>query len=264
MSTPTPTIQFNDGAAYERYMGLWSRKVGEQFLNWLAPVDGMRWLDVGCGNGAFTEILAQRCAPASLAGIDPSEEQLAFARTLPLLAAADLRAGDAMALPWSDRSFDAAVMPLVIFFVPEPAKGVAEMARVVAPGGLVMAYAWDMHNGGFPYAALQAEIAALGITVPTPPSNDASKLEAMVALWQDADLCDIETITITVQREFASFEEYWEVVQGGPSVRSRLAGMTPEISAQLKNRMRETLPTDDAGKVTITALANVIKGCVAL
>ena len=76
-------IRFDDGAAYERYMGLWSRKVGEKFLDWLSVVDGMRWLDVGCGNGAFTEILTQHCAPAALAGIDPSAEQLAFARTLP-------------------------------------------------------------------------------------------------------------------------------------------------------------------------------------
>ena len=150
----TPTIQFTDGAAYERYMGIWSRMVGAQFLHWLSAVDGMRWLDVGCGNGAFTEMLAQHGAPSTLAGIDPSAEQLAFARTLPSLAGADLRAGDAMALPFADNSFDAAVMPLVIFFVPEPRRGVTEMARVVAPGGLVTAYAWDMPGGGFPYAAL--------------------------------------------------------------------------------------------------------------
>ncbi len=59
-----------------------------------------------------------------------------------------------MALPFADGAFDAAVMALVIFFVPEPARGVAEMARVVASGGIVCAYAWDMPGGGFPYALL--------------------------------------------------------------------------------------------------------------
>jgi ubiquinone/menaquinone biosynthesis C-methylase UbiE len=49
-----------------------------------------------------------------------------------------------MALPFPNDTFDAAVMPLVIFFVPDPVKGVAEMARVVCPGGSVTAYAWDM------------------------------------------------------------------------------------------------------------------------
>jgi ubiquinone/menaquinone biosynthesis C-methylase UbiE len=59
-----------------------------------------------------------------------------------------------MAMPFESNAFDAAVMPLVLFFVPVPAKGVAEMARVVRPGGIVSAYAWDMEGGGFPYASL--------------------------------------------------------------------------------------------------------------
>src|SRR3954468_17143867 len=113
------TIRFADVAGYEPFMGTWSRLVGGTFLDWLRPAPGLRWLDVGCGNGAFTETLAQRCAPVSLSGIDPSEAQLAFARTRPALRSADFRAADAMALPFADGAFDAAVMPLVIFFVPQ-------------------------------------------------------------------------------------------------------------------------------------------------
>ncbi len=78
-----PQIRFDDGAAYERMMGVWSRSVGEIFLDWLAPAPGLRWIDVGCGNGAFTELLVERCAPADVQGVDPSQEQLAFARTRP-------------------------------------------------------------------------------------------------------------------------------------------------------------------------------------
>ena len=77
----TDPIRFDDGAAYERYMGKWSQLAGETFLDWLAPTAGLRWLDVGCGNGAFTEMLVERCAPVSVDGIDPAEGQLAFART---------------------------------------------------------------------------------------------------------------------------------------------------------------------------------------
>ena len=167
----TDQIRFNDGATYERYMGKWSQLVGETFLDWLAPELGQRWLDVGCGNGAFTEMLIERCDPASVHGIDPSEEQLAYARARPALRAAQFRRGDAMALPYPDNTFDTAVMPLVIFFVSDPLKGVSEMGRVVCPGGAVTAYAWDMMGGGFPYEALLAEIRALGIAIPTPPSH---------------------------------------------------------------------------------------------
>ena len=70
-----PPIQFDDGAAYERLMGHWSRLAGEQFLDWLAPAPGQHWLDIGCGNGAFTELLLARTQPASVRAFDPSAGQ---------------------------------------------------------------------------------------------------------------------------------------------------------------------------------------------
>lgn len=110
-------IRFDDGAAYERMMGVWSQLAGEQFLDWLAPAVGQRWIDAGCGNGAFTELIVQRCAPTSVDGVDPSEGQLAFARTRPASRIARFKQGDAMVLPYADKSFDVAVMALVIFTV---------------------------------------------------------------------------------------------------------------------------------------------------
>ncbi len=256
-------ITFDDGAGYEDYMGIWSRSVGEAFLEWLAPAPGLRWLDVGCGNGAFTEMVAERCAPSSLSGIDPSEAQLAYARTRPPLRGAELRQGNAMMLPFADDAVDAAVMPLVIFFVPEPAKGVAEMARVVAPGGIATAYAWDMAGGGFPYAALLAELRAMGVDVPTPPSADASRMDVLRTLWAGAGLEGIETREIVVQRTFASFDDYWTTVRKGPSVGKPLTLLGPDASAQLIERMRTRLAADDAGRITLTARANAVSGRVA-
>jgi SAM-dependent methyltransferase len=262
MSTTTNQIRFADGAAYERYMGKWSRLVGETFLDWLAPEPGLRWLDVGCGNGAFTEMLIERCAPASVEGVDPSEEQLAYARTRSTSPVAQFRQADAMALPFADGAFDAAVMPLVIFFVPDPAKGVAEMARVVGPGGIVSAYSWDMMDGGFPYAALQAEMRAMGIAVPAPPSREASRMDVKQQLWTGAGLQGIETRAIAVQRTFDDFDDYWTSVLGGPSVAAKLAAMTPAEIAFLQSRMRALLPADAAGRITYGARANAVKGHV--
>ena len=101
---------FTDGKAYERRMGRWSRIVGEAFLDWLAMPNGLRWIDVGCGNGAFTGVLIARCAPRAVSAVDPSEGQLSYARTRPGTKLAEFRIGDAQALPYPDRSFDAAAM----------------------------------------------------------------------------------------------------------------------------------------------------------
>jgi SAM-dependent methyltransferase len=259
----TIEIRFDNGAQYERYMGVWSQRVGATFLDWLAPSNGLRWLDVGCGNGAFTELLAQRCAPASLTGIDPSREQLEFARARATLHRAAMHEGNAMALPFPDDSFDAAVMPLVIFFVPDPARGVSEMARVVRPGGIVSAYAWDMHGGGFPYAALQDELRALDVEVPVPPSAEASRLDMLEQLWHAAGLRNVRTRRISVERTFDSFDDYWTIVLGGPSVASSLASITPEQADVLRSRLRDRLPADDAGRLTYAAHANAVMGEVA-
>jgi ubiquinone/menaquinone biosynthesis C-methylase UbiE len=130
-------IRFDDGASYERTTGVWSKLAGNVFLDWLKPQSGLRWVDVGCGNGAFTELIFNRFAPTEVHGIDPSEAQLDFARTRAGARTAKFQLGDAIALPFSDDSFDVAVMALAIYFVPDPAKAVAEMARVVRPRGQI-------------------------------------------------------------------------------------------------------------------------------
>lgn len=259
----TETIRFNDGAAYERYMGVWSRLAGDAFLDWLDAGAGLRWLDVGCGNGAFTERLVERSAPGTVHGVDPSEDQLAYAHARRSLRGAHLRKGDATMLPFVDDTFDAAVMPLVIFFVPEPARGVAEMARVVRPGGVVAAYAWDMEGGGFPYHALHAEMRGLGIAVPVPPSPEASRMDVLRDLWAGAGLVAVETREITVQRTFDDFDDYWATVLGAPSVGPKLATLTADDIARLKDRIRESRPADAAGRIACEARANAVKGRIA-
>jgi ubiquinone/menaquinone biosynthesis C-methylase UbiE len=144
----TQPIRFDDGAAYERTMGVWSRIAGERMLDWLAPAPGLGWIDVGCGGGAFTDLVIGRCAPREIDGVDPAAAQIDFAAARPGARAARFRVGDAMALPFENDRFDVAIMALVIFFVPDPARCVAEMARVTRPGGAVAAYAWDVFGDG--------------------------------------------------------------------------------------------------------------------
>lgn len=256
-------IRFQDGAAYERLMGVWSRLAGDAFLNWLAPGEALRWIDVGCGNGAFTELICQRGAPASVEGIDPSEGQLAFARERPGARLARFKQGNAMALPFADDAFDAAVMALVLFFVPDPPKGVAEMARVVAPGGSVSAYAWDIPGGGFPIEALWAEMRGMGLTHAVPPSVNAARLDVMRTLWAEAGLTQVEMREFIVHRTFENFDEYWATCQLSSSVDATITAMQPDDVETLRTRVRARLPPDSDGRIICTARANAVKGVVA-
>lgn len=256
------TIVFNDGDLYERTMGVWSRIAGDVFLDWVAPAQGLRWVDVGCGSGAFTERVMQRHAPAAIHGIDPSEGQLAFARTRPGAKGAVFHQGDAQALPFEAASFDAAAMALVLFFVPEPARGVAEMRRVVRPGGLVSAYVWDFTTGGFPYHAIQEEMRARGVTPPTAPRAEISSEPALRALWTGAGLRDVETRRIDVRRSYPSFDEFWSLTMRSAAMVAALAEMSPAQQAGLKEAVRLRLPESADGTLTYGAHASAVKGVV--
>src|SRR6266702_4658189 len=201
-----PQIRFDDGAAYERMMGVWSRLAGEIFLDWFAPRSGLRWIDVGCGNGAFTELIVERHAPAEVQGIDPSDGQLAYARSRPTTRIAQFRQGDAMELPFPSHTFDVAVMALVIFFVPDPGKGVAEMF-------------------------------AMGFPPPRPPSAHISSAEALQNLWTDAGLEGVETRRIEVQRAFSDFDDFWSTAMLAPSTGPTVASMPPADVELLKRRV---------------------------
>lgn len=255
-------IRFTDGAGYDRFMGVWSRLAGQDFLSWIAPQPAQRWLDVGCGNGAFTQLIAEQSEPHSIVGIDPSEAQLAYARQHPQLQSVNFVNAGAMALPFADDAFDLAVMPLVIFFVPEPAQGVAEMARVVASGGTVAAYAWDLEGGGFPYQAINEMLSAFGCSTPMPPSPQASRLEVLGELWANAGLVDIHTKVITVERSYTDFDDLWTTVLGGPSAGQALAAMNEQERTRFRELLQARLQPACRGSISLVGRAHAIRGAV--
>ena len=258
---PDDSIRFDDGASYENMMGRWSLLVGEQFLNWLGAPKGASWVDVGCGNGAFTELVVQSVAPVQVNAFDPASAQLTYARTrLASDAPVKWALGDAMQLPLANASVDVAVMALVLFFVPDPTVGVAEMFRVVRSGGLVGAYHWDVMNGGFPLADIGAEMPSFGYQPRLPPSASASTLEASTQLWTKAGLRNVRTTQITVQREFGSFDDFWNSATTSNTLRPMLNAISVEDLAELQARVRRRLPQADDGSVTVSARANAICG----
>jgi ubiquinone/menaquinone biosynthesis C-methylase UbiE len=252
---------FPDGEAYERLMGRWSRLAGVAFLDWLDVPKGLRWLDVGCGNGAFTEVLIARCAPAAVAAIDPSNGQLAYARARPGAKLAQFQEGDAQQLPFGEATYDIAVMALVISFIPDPLKAVTEMARVVRPGGWIATYMWDRPGGGTPVEPIYVAAKSLGMDLPSPPGVEISRAHAMRDLWKKAGLTSIEKRVIRVPVVYADFDDFWDsnIVPVGPQGKF-LQGMSPGAREQLRVRLREQLPVSPDGRIAYEAFANAVKG----
>ena len=255
--------QFSDGAAYERLMGRWSRAVGSGFLDWCALAPRLAWLDVGCGNGAFTEEIVRRASPSKVAGVDPAPAQLDFARHRPGAAGATFVIGDAQALPFEDGSFDAAVMALVIAFIPDPAKAMLEMRRVTRPGGTVAACMWDLPRGGLPLAPVYRALAEIGHGAPMPPSAAVSEREALAGLWHRAGLDDVETAVFRIEVRFDSFEDFWQssTLPVGPQA-ERIRSLSPQARDALRSRLMAALPGAADGSISYDAVANAVRGRV--
>lgn len=258
MSSPAP-IQFTDGDAYERFMAPWSRSAGTLFLDWIKPKAGLAWVDIGCGNGAFTELVFARSAPSSVCGIDPSQALIDAARKRLPADRVELSVGDALSLPYDDRRFDVSVMALVLFFVPDPERGAAEMVRVTKPGGLVASYTWDVRRGGTPAEPLWEQLELMGKTAVRPPSADVSRFEALKKLWAKLGLRAIATRELVVERTFADFEDYWHsMVVSSPS--GIMEKLTDAESAQLRALLVERLPASANGEITVHSCATAIMG----
>jgi hypothetical protein len=134
------------------------------------------------------------------------------------------------------------------------------MARVIRPGGIAAAYAWDMVGGGFPYETLRNDMRAMGIAVPAAPNDDASRLDVMRDLWANAGLEDVETRVITVERTFAGLDDYWATVLKAPSTGRQLRALSSDGVAELQARLRQSLPKPVDGRITCQARANAVKG----
>jgi ubiquinone/menaquinone biosynthesis C-methylase UbiE len=263
MSMAEAAIPFDDSAAYERFMGRWSRAAAPVFLDWLAVRPGARWLDVGCGTGILAEAILQLGAPQAVDAIDPAPAQIAMASQGPAGGGARFQVADAQRLPFADAAFDVVASALVINFIPDPPVALAEMRRVARPGGVVAGYVWDFAEEFSPSGPLRRALRRLGVEVPAVPGTEVSRCNALRSLFEAAGLQRVETRTIDVCLAYESFQDFWSAQTPGYAPTTKIIGALKDSDRMRLMRSLETsLPRGPGGLIEYCARSNAIKAVV--
>jgi len=266
MSTTSSTFVATDGEGYERLMGRWSRLLALPFLDFTGTADGDRILDVGCGTGHLAFAVARRTGAGEVRGVDLAQPYIEHARHHNEDARIAFEVADACALPYAAQSFDRVLSLLVLHFVPEPGKAIAEMRRVAKPGAVVAAAVWDVRGGWvsnrmfFDTAAmLDPEAGARRARNYTRPMTRPGEL---AKAWREAGFKGVEETTLTIRMEFTSFADYWGPYEGkdGPG-----AEYVATLEADARSRLREAvqaayLDGEADGARSYAALAWAVKG----
>jgi SAM-dependent methyltransferase len=224
-------------------------------------------LDVGCGTGALSQAILDLAAPEQLTGVDASESYVAFSREHVRGARARFVVGDAQALLEPGGAYDVAVSGLMLNFVPEPSRAVAEMARVTRGGGTIAAYVWD-------YAGEMQLIrrfwdAAVAINPAVRELDEGVRFplcrpEPLAALFHTAGLTEVDVRAIDVPTVFRDFEDYWQPFLGGQGpAPGYVMSLHEDQRADVRERLRAALPVRPDGSIPLIARAWAVRGDVA-
>lgn len=252
--------RFDDGAAYEQFMGRWSRALGQAFLAWAEPPIGALWLDVGCGTGIFTELIFDACSPAAVVGIDCAEAQIEHARRRAIGLRAEFRVADAQALPLLDASFDVVASVLAINFIPDRPRALLEMRRVARPCGLLAACVWDFAAERSPSWPLRYGMRRIGANAPPVTGTSDSSLDALASLFEQAGLEDIATTSIDVKVAFADFDDFWRAQTShyAPTTNA-ITAMRRTERVRLIEVVRAVMAVGSYGRIEYSARANALR-----
>jgi SAM-dependent methyltransferase len=235
---------FAASAGYERFMGRWSRLLAPQLVTFAGVKDGDRVLDVGAGTGSLSAAVEAHLPASQIVGIDPSAGFIAYAQKSAKSDRSHFEVGDAQALKFKDASFDNTLALLVMNFVPDHEKAIAEMRRVTRPQGVVSGCVWDYNEGMQSLRFFWDEAVALDPAI-EPKDERHMKLSRqgqLVELWKKAGLINVREEALTIEQAFSSFDDYWGPFTkgagpGGAYVVSLPENRRQQLEAHLRKRV---------------------------
>ena len=244
--------------AYDRFMGRYSVPLAPQLAELADVAAGQRVLDVGCGPGALTTELVRRVGAENVAAVDPSEPFVTAARERH--PGVEVEQAAAEELPFASDSFDAALAQLVVHFMADPVAGVREMARVTRAGGVVAATVWDHAGGQGPLSVYWDAVHEIDPDVEDESALAGARQGHLVQLFVEAGVRDVEESSLTVSREHATFEDWWEPYTLGVGPAGAYVARLDEAGqSRLREACRDRLP---AAPFTLTARAWAARGVV--
>lgn len=252
------------GDAYEDFMGRWSRRVANKFIDWLAPPASWNWLEVGCGTGALTQAICLKTHPDTVIACDPSPQFVSFARRSLAHPAVTFMVAGADELPRSEKGFDAVVSGLVLNFIPDPAEAVHAMCSRLHPGGLIAAYVWDYKDGMqflriFWEAAVELDpgAAKLDERQRFPICNT----DVLVGLLEHEGLVAVDLRALEIATPFPDFDSYWTSFLGGNGpAPSYVGSLEPTAREMLRLHLKQRLASHVTTPLQLTARAWAVRG----
>ncbi len=235
---------FAESAAYERFMGRWSRQLAPLLVAFADVRANAGVLDVGSGTGALAFAVAGAVPSARITGVDPSAAYVKYAQGRSQGGRAQFVVGDAQQLQLPDASFDHVLSLLVMNFIPDPAKALREMVRVTRRGGVVSAAVWDYADGMQMLRIFWDEAVAQDPSVEPRDERHMplSREGELAALWRNGGLAHVEERPLTIELRFPSFDDYWAPFLGGQGpAGAHVARLTDERRAALAQRLRARL-----------------------
>jgi ubiquinone/menaquinone biosynthesis C-methylase UbiE len=230
---------FSHADAYDRFMGRYSALLSAQMADLAGVERGQRVLDVGCGPGALTAELVARVGPSAVNAVDPSEPFVAAVRARH--PSVDARVASAEALPFEDRTFDAALAQLVVHFMKDPVAGLSEMRRVTRADGVVAACVWDEEqNPTSPFWRAVREVDAAFERQTDRPGTREGQLGQLFAR---AGLRDVQSTSVRASLEHPTFEAWWQPFELGVGpTGAYLAGVDEGRRTAIRERTRALVP----------------------
>lgn len=260
--SPTDGSFLTTDGAYDAFMGRYSNALAPPFADLAGITTGMAVLDIGCGPGALTAVLADRVGPGSVTAVDPSPPFVAAcARRCP---GVDVLAGDACGLPVPDRAVDAALSLLVLHFVEDAAGAASELRRVVRAGGIAAACVWDADREMDMLRHYWDAVRSVDAVTAGAARVLRFGAPGEVAAWLDAAGCvDVEERTIDVATEYRDFDDLWAgFLHGIGPAGAHCRSLATDEQVTVREGLFERVGSP-AGPFTLSARARAARGRVA-